>query len=256
MYQKKVQLQIQTPEGIAFTLDLASPLMRFFAWGVDFLVILAISLFLQQFVFRYLMAIAPDFSNALYILISTIISLGYAMILEWTLHGQTLGKRILGLRVMDRQGLHLHPSQVVMRNLLRVIDSLPLFYLVGGLASFFSPLYQRLGDRVANTVVVSLPRITSPDLSGIGKQKFNSLRNSPHLVARLRHLVHPAEADIALQTLRRRNSFHDEDRIILFDKLAAHFQTKVTFPEEVIRSCSSEQYIRNVVELVYNNERC
>jgi uncharacterized RDD family membrane protein YckC len=254
MYQKKVQLHIQTPEGIAFTLDLASPLIRFFAWGVDFLVILAISIFLQQFVFRYLIVIAPDFTKALSILVGTVVSLGYAMILEWIMHGQTFGKRIFGLRVMDRQGLHLHPSQVVMRNLLRVIDSLPLFYLVGGLSSFFSPLYQRLGDRVANTVVVNLPRFTQPDLSDIGEQKFNSLRNTPHLVARLRQMVHPAEADIALQALRRRDSFHDNDRIILFDKLAAHFQAKVSFPEEAMRTCSSEQYIRNVVELVYGTE--
>lgn len=255
MYQKKVQLHIQTPEGIAFTLDLASPLIRFFAWGVDLLVILAVGLFLQQFLFRYLIALAPDISKALYILTSTLISLGYAMALEWIWHGQTVGKRVLRLRVMDRQGLHLHPSQVVMRNLLRVIDAMPLFYLVGGAASFFSPIYQRLGDRVANTVVVSLPRFQSPDLSGIGEQKFNSLRSFPHLVARLRQMVHPAEADIALQALRRRDFLYATDRVLLFDKLAAHFQAKVTFPEEATGSCSSEQYIRNVLELVYDTSK-
>lgn len=255
MYQKKVQLRIQTPEGITFTLNLASPLMRFFAWAVDCLVILTIGLFVQQFVFRYLIALAPDISNALYILLTTLLSLGYAMVLEWTWHGQTVGKRLLRLRVMDRQGLHLHPSQVVMRNLLRVIDSLPLFYLVGGMAAFFSPNYQRLGDQVANTVVISLPRFKSPDLSEIGEQKFNSLRNVPHLVARLRQTVAPAEADIALQALRRRDSLHAQDRIVLFDKLAAHFQAKVSFPEEAIGSCSSEQYVRNVVELVYGTKK-
>lgn len=254
MYQKKAQLHIQTPDGITFTLELASPLMRFFAWGIDFLVILAITLFLQQFVFRYLFVISEDLSNALYIFLTSAMYLGYAGCLEWFWHGQTLGKRLLGLRVMDRQGLHLQPSQVVMRNLLRVIDSLPLFYLVGGLASFLSPLYQRLGDRVANTVVIALPRFKSPDLSSIVGQKFNSLRAYPHLVGRLRQSVHPAEADIALQALRRRDSLDDEGRFALFEKLANHFQNKVSFPEEAIRNSSSEQYIRNVVEILYEAE--
>jgi uncharacterized RDD family membrane protein YckC len=225
--------------------------MRFFAWSVDFLVIMAVSLFFQKFVFNHLVRIAPDFAAALYIFISSALYLGYAMIMEWRWQGRTLGKRLLRLQVIDRYGLHLHPSQVVVRNLLRVIDSLPTFYLVGGVVSFFSPLYQRLGDRVAGTVVVKLPKFQSPDLTGIAGQKFNSLRDYPHLVARLRAAVVPAEADIALQALRRRDELDSRERTELFDRLAEHFKAKCTFPEEALRSISSEQYIRNVVELLY-----
>jgi len=174
------------------------------------------------------------------------------MCLEWLWHGRTLGKRLFRLRVMDSNGFHLQLSQVVIRNLLRVIDSLPLFYLVGGAASFFSPLSQRLGDRVANTVVIKLPKFNSPDLSGIGEQKFNSLRAYPHLVARLRQAVTPAEADIGLQALRRRDAFDDQERTLLFDQLADHFKSRCTFPEEATRTGSSEQYVRNVVELLYS----
>ncbi len=83
MYQKKVQRHIQTPDGITFTLELASPLMRFFAWGVDFLAILAITLFLQQFVFRYLIVISEDLVSALYIFLTSAIYLCYAGCLEW-----------------------------------------------------------------------------------------------------------------------------------------------------------------------------
>ncbi|MCI5212476.1 MAG: RDD family protein, partial [Candidatus Electrothrix sp. ATG2] len=184
MYQKKKQLRIRTPEGISFALELAGPLMRFFAWSIDALVIIGVSLFLQQTIFTPLVKAAPDFANGLYIVVTTALYLCYAMCMEWFWHGRTLGKRLFRLRVMDSSGFHLQASQVVVRNLLRVIDSLPLFYLVGGAASFFSPLYQRLGDRVANTVVVKLPKFKSPDLTGIGEQKFNSLRAYPHLVGR------------------------------------------------------------------------
>jgi len=252
MYQKKKQLRIRTPEGISFALEPASPLMRFFAWSIDTLVIVGVTLFLQQVIFSHLVKVAPDFGNALSILVMTALYLCYAMCLEWFWHGRTLGKRLFRLRVMDSNGFHLQLSQVVIRNLLRVIDSLPLFYLVGGAASFFSPLYQRLGDRVANTVVVKLPKFSSPDLTGIGEQKFNSLRAYPHLLARLRQAITPAEADIGLQALRRRDTFDDRERTVLFDKLAEHFKAKCAFPEEAVRACSSEQYVRNIVELLYD----
>ncbi|MEN8189617.1 MAG: RDD family protein [Thermodesulfobacteriota bacterium] len=251
MYQKKTQLRIRTPEGICFTLEPASPLMRFFAWSIDFLVIIGVSLFLQQFVFNHIVAAAPDLSNALYLFMTSALYLCYAMWLEWIWNGRTLGKRLFRLRVMDRQGLHLQPSQVVIRNLLRVIDSLPLFYLVGGLASCFSPLYQRFGDQVANTIVIKLPRFKVPDLTGIGEQKFNSLRSYPHLIGRLRKAVTPAEADIALQALRRRDTLDHRERTELFDRLRDHFKSKTTFPEEAVRTSSSEQYVRNIVELLY-----
>jgi uncharacterized RDD family membrane protein YckC len=253
MYQKKKQLRIRTPEGISFALDLASPLVRFFAWSVDALIIIGLGLFLQQMIITPIIKASPDIGTGLYIVVTTVLSLCYAMAMEWFWGGRTLGKRLFRLRVMDSNGFHLQASQVVVRNLLRVIDSLPLLYLVGGAASFFSPLYQRLGDQVAGTVVVKLPKFNSPDLTALGEQKFNSLRAYPHLVARLRQTVTPAEADIALQALRRRDTFDDLERTNLFDQLADHFKAKCNFPEEAVRTISSEQYLRNVVELIYSS---
>jgi uncharacterized RDD family membrane protein YckC len=67
--------------------------------------------------------------------------------------GQTLGKRIVGIRVVDEDGSHLGFGAAVVRNLLRLVDGL-FFYLVGALFAFSSPRGQRLGDRAAHTVVV------------------------------------------------------------------------------------------------------
>ena len=67
-----------------------------------------------------------------------VISVAYAIVLEWRWRGQTIGKRLLGLRVMDVHGLRLQLPQIALRNLLRLVDMLPLFYLVGGLACVFS----------------------------------------------------------------------------------------------------------------------
>jgi uncharacterized RDD family membrane protein YckC len=69
------------------------------------------------------------------------------------LTGMTLGKRLVGIRVVDEAGQHLGMGAAVVRNLLRLVDGI-LFYLVGALFAFSSPKGQRIGDRAAHTVVI------------------------------------------------------------------------------------------------------
>src|ERR1039458_4594295 len=86
--------------------------------------------------------VAAAVTTVLYFVISVV----YGILLEWRWRGQTIGKRILGLRVLDIHGMRLQLSQIVLRNLLRFVDMLPAFYLVGGIACLFSRNAQRLGD--------------------------------------------------------------------------------------------------------------
>ena len=88
--------------------------------------------------------------------------------------------------MIDAHGLRLRVSQVVLRNLMRVFDALPVLYLAGAAACFFSRNLQRLGDLVANTVVVRERRWEDPDIERIAPAKYNSLLAWPHLAARLR----------------------------------------------------------------------
>ena len=134
---------------------------------------------------------------------------------------------------------------------MRFVDSLPAFYLVGGVACLLSRRAQRLGDFAGNTVVVWTPRIQEPDLDQLLEGKYNSFRDYPHLEARLRQHVSPQEAQIALQALVRRDEFEPQARIALFQILVDHFKTLVTFPQEAIDGISDEQYVRNVVDAVY-----
>ncbi len=69
--------------------------------------------------------------------------------------GGTLGKLILGMRVVNRRGQAPGLGSSLLRNLLRIVDFLPLFYLLGGIMVASSKEKQRLGDRVAGTFVVS-----------------------------------------------------------------------------------------------------
>jgi uncharacterized RDD family membrane protein YckC len=243
-------LQIRTPEGILFSQLLASPVTRFMAWLVDLLCITTV-ITTFGFLLVPLQLVSPDLAAGVGTLSYFIISIGYGVCFEWWWRGQTIGKRLLRLRVVDAEALRLQFSQVALRNLLRFVDSLPLFYFFGGLVCWFSSKSQRLGDIAANTVVVRFPRITEPDLDQLLSGKFNSLRPYPHLCARLRQRVSPAEAGILIQALLRRGEFDLADRINLFTDLACYFQRKVEFPADATAGIADEQYLRNVADVIF-----
>lgn len=247
-------LLIRTPEGIVFSQLLAGPVTRCLAWLIDMVVILAIAMGLVL-VSSLLGLVSEDFAQALATLLFFVTSIGYSMVLEWYWRGQTLGKRALRLRVMDADGLRLHPTQIVIRNLLRFVDMLPLFYFAGGLACLLSRRAQRLGDLAANTIVVRHPRIAEPDLDKLLEGKFNSLREHPHLEARLRQRVSASEASLALQALLRRDELDPPARVGLFAAMAGHFREKSVYPPDITEGLTDEQYVRNIVDIVFRPRR-
>ena len=248
------ELRIRTPEGIIFSLQLAGPVTRFLAWAIDLACLMAASSVLGS-ALETLKLLNIDVARALMILAFFVVQIGYGIAAEWLWRGQTIGKRLLHLRVVDVQGLRLHPSQIVIRNLLRFVDSLPVFYLVGGLFCLFSRKAQRLGDLAANTIVVSTPVMEEPDLDQLVRGKFNSLLEHAHLAARLRQRVSPEEARFALQALLRREDLDPSARVELFEDLAAYFKDIVSFPQEASDGLADEQYVRNVVDVLYRNKR-
>jgi len=243
-------LHVRTPEGIVFSLQLAGPVTRALAWAVDQGCVMVLSL-VAGTVLGVLRLLSPDFAQAILLLVYFVLSIGYGIATEWLWRGQTLGKRLLRLRVMDAQGLRLQFSQVVIRNLLRFVDMLPAFYMVGGLSALFTRRAQRLGDLAGNTVVVRTPPVAEPDLDQLLAGKFNSLRAYPHLAARLRQRVSPPEAGLALQALLRRDQFDPPARVELFQQIADHFRSLVEFPAEAGEGLTDEQYLRNVVDILF-----
>jgi uncharacterized RDD family membrane protein YckC len=246
------RLLIKTPEGVVFSLRLAGPVSRFLAWLVDIFAIVVAGRILGG-VLQLLGVISADMAGAIMMLAWFVISTGYGIVLEWYWRGQTLGKRLLRLRVMDVQGLRLQFSQVVIRNLFRFVDILPAAYLVGGLACLISRRSQRLGDLAANTIVIRNPLIQQPDLEKLLADKYNSFHQYPHLEARLRQNTKPLEAEVALAALLRRDQLDPTARIELFKDIADHFKEIVAFPPEAVDGISDEQYVRNVVDVLYRS---
>lgn len=247
---KSSALEIRTPEGIVFSQLLAGPVTRCAAWSVDLVCITGLLMALS-FPLALLQIVGPNLAGAVGTIGYFVISIGYGIACEWGWRGQTLGKRLFRLRVVDAEGLRLQFHQIVTRNLLRFVDSLPLFYFVGGLVCWLHPRCQRLGDLAANTIVIRYPRLAEPDLDQLLAGKFNSLRQYPHLVARLRQRVAPPEAAVALQAVLRREQFEPVARVQLFGDLAAHFRAKVQFPPEATDGITDEQYLRNLVDALY-----
>ena len=149
-------LQIRTPEGIVFSQLLAGPVTRFLAWLVDAGVIIAMVM-VMGFVLGMLSIISADLAGAASALGYFVISIGYGITCEWFWRGQTIGKRLFRLRVVDVAGMRLQFNQVVTRNLLRFVDALPVMYFVGGVACWLSPKCQRLGD-IAGNRIETLPQ--------------------------------------------------------------------------------------------------
>ncbi len=87
-------------------------------------------------------------------IVAFIIYIAYFTYLEGT-RGQTIGKRVMGLKVVREDGGSIDMGAAFVRNILRVIDGL-FAYLVGAILIWTSHKKQRLGDRAANTVVVKL----------------------------------------------------------------------------------------------------
>jgi len=247
-------LTVQTPEGVTFSWTLAGPITRMLALIIDTCCVAAATQGLRAAV-EVVHAVSADWGVALNAVLFFGLDVGYAIALEWLWRGQTVGKRVLGIRVIDAGGLRLSPAQVIVRNVLRAVDALPLFYGAGGLACAVSPRAQRFGDMGAGTVVIRHESAEHPQLSETLRLQYNSLRQWPTLCARLRQRCTPQEAEAALSAVLRRDELDPEARLELFDDLARHFQAKQAFPPEALDGLSSEQYVRDVVQILFSSGR-
>ena len=92
------------------------------------------------------------------LLLMIVAFVSYYLVAE-LLTGTTPGKRIVGLAVAGASGRAADSRELVTRNVLRLVDGLPFLYLVGFIVMLASPGNQRVGDRVAETYVVSIATV-------------------------------------------------------------------------------------------------
>jgi uncharacterized RDD family membrane protein YckC len=153
-------LTIDTPEQTALEFPLAGIGSRFLAiladtaiqvsvgivFGIVGLILLPAS--------RFVSASTPQWVIAALILIAFLINSSYFAFFEVIWNGQTPGKRYARIRVMKDDGRPISAYDAIIRNLLRIVDSLPALYGIGVISILFSKHGKRLGDFLAGTVVI------------------------------------------------------------------------------------------------------
>lgn len=153
------RLEVETPDHVVLRYDLAGGGNRGFAALVDFIV--------AALIFAGALWAFSTFSPVIFIanpyfgvvtLLTFLLAWSYFVFLEWLWQGQTLGKRLYGLRVIRDDGAPAGFVAVLIRNLVRIVDFLPGFYGLGLMTIIVSSRSQRLGDIAAGTYVVRAPR--------------------------------------------------------------------------------------------------
>jgi uncharacterized RDD family membrane protein YckC len=217
---------VRAPEQVALVLPLAGPTSRMLAYAVDYTVILA----LQIVAVVLLVLAAPAIGHmaistfegarnhpdevrglvltfiGLFLLIQLVIECTYFVFWEMTTGGRSLGKAVVGLRVVRDGGFPISLRDSVVRNLLRLVDLLPWYYTVGLISIVLSRDGKRLGDLAAGTIVVRLdrpqPAPPLPDDADDGA----GFRFDRSQIARLG----PNELALLRQTLRRLGTLSPE----------------------------------------------
>jgi uncharacterized RDD family membrane protein YckC len=149
--------RIETPEHFSFTFELAGPMRRAVAYGIDLAVrgMVLLIVFWVGAIAGFLGMWNPDgLAVGVILLLAFILEWGYFVVLELAWDGRSVGKRALGLRVVSADGRPLGLGNVFLRNLLRAADFLPNFYALGLVVMCSDERFRRLGDTVAGTLVI------------------------------------------------------------------------------------------------------
>jgi uncharacterized RDD family membrane protein YckC len=224
--------KVLTPEYVEFDFVLAGMMSRFLAWLLDTLVTtvvaVAAAIVIQVLALIELAATKEaGLAAAAFFVVWFLIDWGYFILLEAAWSGQTLGKRAMGLRVIQESGVRVGFYQSVLRNLARPVDRLPLLYLVGGVCASFTAANQRLGDLLAGTIVVRERRLKIP--SALARPDGDTtLLADPDFRARVAKLTSEEESALFAAALRR-EELGIEARLHLFATLAHRLQEEVGF---------------------------
>jgi uncharacterized RDD family membrane protein YckC len=263
------QLSIETPELVGIELPLAGIGSRCIALVVDSMVqgFCFLALFLLGILLLTLLPGLPTMQHkvsagvdpakwavAILIFVPFLLQWGYFTLFEAFWKGQTPGKRLLHLRVIQQSGRPIGLFESMGRNLLRIIDMIPGFYLVGAVCIFATRRQQRLGDMVAGTLVVHSIPVEKPMLPE-GTRTFTAPAfERPFQPAPVKTLALPADAVARLSSadlqlmenfIARRLDLPLEVRTNLAAKLARSMAQKMTI--EIPPGTSHETFLEALV---------
>ena len=201
------QLNIETPEQVDLRLPIAGIGSRFLAVLADSILQIVAELLLLLFFAVFLNASELEHFNEVSetahkwlvagaVLFQFLLFWGYFALFEAFWNGQTPGKRLVKIRVIKDSGRQITLFEALARNLIRVVDLLPNFYLVGLISMLCNRQQKRLGDFVAGTIVIH-ERSREQPLSGHNSRSITASvyqPPAPEYVQRAGAFQPPADA--------------------------------------------------------------
>jgi uncharacterized RDD family membrane protein YckC len=150
------QVTVQSVTGVDLTLGIAGPGTRSYAFVIDWhirAIVAAAWLLIAYYVFDVALTLKSA-AGFVSVLPASIIYFLYHPALEVALGGRTPGKRMAGVRIVSRNGGPPGTSALLIRNIFRLIDSLPALYMLGLISCFVTANRVRVGDLAAGTLLV------------------------------------------------------------------------------------------------------
>ncbi|HEX4269690.1 MAG TPA: RDD family protein [Steroidobacteraceae bacterium] len=186
------ELIVRGLTGVDMSLRIAGPGTRSYAFLTDWLIrlLIALTLILLAVMYRLLPSGLSALTRVVEIpalVLAPLIYFLYHPVLEVLMRGRTPGKRKAGARIVTIDGATPTVGPLLMRNLFRLIDSMPVFYMVGLGCCLFTEKRVRLGDLVAGTVLVL--------------EEADATRTLGRLGEAMRHSALPLEALRLIQDL-------------------------------------------------------
>jgi len=151
--------RVEIPGGINLEAQVVGPIPRCLAFAID-LGIRGIIVFIMS-----LLSIpfgSFGMGGGFFLIFLFVIEWLYPVLFEVLARGQTPGKKLLKISVINDDLSPVTLGTSMVRNLLRTVDFLPLFYLAGLVTMLSNQRFQRLGDLAAGTLVISVPESSKP----------------------------------------------------------------------------------------------
>jgi len=143
------RLSLETPEGATLPLAPAGVGVRIMAFMIDFLIKSAAIAIIYT-----VLAILGSMGVGIALILAFLLEWFYPVYFEVWHQGRTPGKKNAHIRVVNDDGTPVTFGASLLRNLLRVVDFLPVMYVTGVIASVMNSRFKRLGDLVAGTLVI------------------------------------------------------------------------------------------------------
>ncbi len=238
-------LDVITPEHVHIRLEPAGTGSRFLALLIDAFLVMAISAFFGTLL-RFLLP--AGIAVAIGVTLNFVLTWGWHVWFEVKSQGRTPGKRALRLRVIDSRGLPVSLHQSLVRNIVRVLDFAPAFYGVGAISVLVTPSRRRLGDLVADTLVVrdAQPLAYSGQLAA--ERRHNSLR-TPRVLRLIRHRISLEEREFLLTLCLRADRMSPASRYDLMEEVARVYRRKLDIEADQI---SGENLVRDLTAVLFN----